>query len=120
MTSSTQARIAALTQRMLRKKLFVVFSTAIGSPAEIEEILPLHLQYMIALEKRGLVFASGPLTDEGAAPRGNGMTVLRTASAAEARAIAEADPLFAHGLRSFEVREWTVMEGSLAIKVNFS
>jgi hypothetical protein len=25
-----------------------------------------------------------------------------------------------NGLRSFELREWTVMEGSLGIKVNFS
>ena len=36
------------------------------------------------------------------------------------RAIAEADPLFTAGLRTFEVREWTVMEGSLVLKVNFS
>ena len=26
----------------------------------------------------------------------------------------------ANGLRSFELRAWTVMEGSLGIKVNFS
>jgi|SRR5215475_7632342 len=120
MTSGAKARIAALTQRMLRKKLFVVFSTATGSPAEIEQILPLHLEYMIALEKKGVVFASGPLSDAGDAPRGNGMTVLRTASADEARQIAEADPLFTHGLRTFEIRQWTVMEGSLALRVNFS
>jgi uncharacterized protein len=120
MTTSPQARIAALTQRMLRKKFFVVFSTATASPAEIEDVLPLHLEYMIALEKKGVVFASGPLTGAGDAPRGNGMTVLRAASAEEARAIAEADPLFTRGLRSFEIREWTVMEGSLALKVNFS
>ena len=34
--------------------------------------------------------------------------------------IAEADPFVAQGLRSFELREWTVMEGSLGIKVHFS
>ena len=30
------------------------------------------------------------------------------------------DPFVVNKLRSFEVREWTVMEGSLGVKVNFS
>jgi len=98
----------------------VIVSKASAPPDRITELLPDHLEYMIALEKRGLVFASGPLTEAGGAPRGDGMTVLRCASADEARAIAEADPFFVNGLRTFEVREWTVMEGSLALKVNFS
>ena len=120
MTADTKARIAALTQGMLRKKLYVVLSRATAAPAEIERALPQHLEYMIALEKKGAVFASGPLTQEGAAPRGDGLTILRAASAEEARRIAEADPFVAEGLRTFEVREWTVMEGTLAVKVNFS
>jgi uncharacterized protein len=120
MAADTGERIAALTRGMLRKKLYVVVSKAIAPPDRITELLPDHLEYMIALEKRGLVFASGPLTEAGGAPRGDGMTVLRCASADEARAIAEADPFFVNGLRVFEVREWTVMEGSLALKVNFS
>ena len=37
-----------------------------------------------------------------------------------ARKIAQADPFVMHGLRTFELREWTVMEGSLGIKLNFS
>ena len=34
--------------------------------------------------------------------------------------IADADPFVTNKLRTFEVREWTVMEGSLSIKVNLS
>jgi hypothetical protein len=48
------------------------------------------------------------------------LTILRSNSAAEARRIAEADPFYVNGLRAFEVREWTVMEGSLSLKVNLS
>jgi uncharacterized protein YciI len=70
--------------------------------------------------RKGLVCASGPLTEPGGEPSGEGLTVLRAQSAEEARSIAEADPFFTHGLRTFEVREWTVMEGSLALKVNLS
>jgi uncharacterized protein YciI len=120
MTSATQERIGELTQRMLRKKLYVVLSRATASPDRIRHVLPAHLEYMIDLEKKGLVFASGPLTDQGGEPRGDGLTILRTSSAEEARKLAEADPFFAQGLRSFEVREWTVMEGSLGLKVNLS
>jgi hypothetical protein len=75
---------------------------------------------MIELEKRGLLFASGPLSDGAGPPNGAGLTILRAASAAEARALAEADPFVAHGLRTFELKEWTLMEGSLGLKVNLS
>jgi hypothetical protein len=51
---------------------------------------------------------------------GDGLTVLRTGSLEQAVAIASADPFVTAKLRTFEVREWTVMEGSLGVKVNFS
>jgi uncharacterized protein YciI len=120
MAATTDERIRELTRRMLRKKFYAVFSTAVAAPDAIKEVLPLHLEYMIGLEKKGLVFASGPLTDEGGEPRGEGLTILRAASAAEARRIAEGDPFFVRGLRTFEVKEWTVMEGSVGLTVNLS
>jgi uncharacterized protein YciI len=116
----TEERIRELTRNMLRKKLYVVLSKGGASPAKIVEQLPKHLEYMIGLEKKGLVFASGPLTDEGGEPRGEGLTILRAASAAEARRIAEGDPFFVRGLRTFDVKEWTVMEGSIGLTVNLS
>ena len=120
MGTTNEERIGELTRRMLRKKLYIVLSKATAPPERIKEILPDHLEYMIDLESRGMVFASGPLTAEGGEPRGDGLTILRTGSAAEARRIAEADPFHVAGLRAFEVREWTVMEGSLGLKVNLS
>jgi uncharacterized protein YciI len=114
-------RIGALTARMLKKRLYVVLSTPIEGGAEkLLEHLPAHLEYMITNEKRGIVFASGPLSEADGSQKGRGLTVLRAASAAEACAIAEQDPFFVHGIRSFELREWTVMEGSVGVTVNFS
>jgi uncharacterized protein YciI len=75
---------------------------------------------MIGLEKRGLLFASGPLSDGAGPPSGAGLTILRAANAREARALAEADPFVTNGLRTFELKEWTIMEGSLGLKVNLS
>jgi uncharacterized protein YciI len=116
----TQERIRELTKSMLRKKLYVVLSKGGAAPEQIAEHLPRHLEYMIALEKKGVLFASGPLAEADGQVRGDGLTIVRAASAQAARAIAEADPFVVHGPRSFELREWTVMEGSLGIKVNLS
>ena len=112
--------IAALTRGMLRKKLYVVLSKGGAAAEEIAKHLPRHLEYMIGLEKTGVLFASGPLAEADGKTRGDGLTILRAASAKAARKIAEADPFVVNGLRSFELREWTVMEGSLGIKVNLS
>lgn len=113
-------RIAELTRKMLRKKLYVLLSRPLVAPERLKPFLAAHLDYMIGLEKRGLVFASGPLADGEGPPSGHGLTVLRAASASEARALAEADPFYVNGLRTFALKEWTVMEGTLGLKINLS
>jgi uncharacterized protein YciI len=118
--ASGEERIGQLTQRMLRKRLYVILSKGGATAEQIGAVLPDHLDYMIGLEKGGVLFASGPLTAQAGAPAGDGLTILRAASAEEARAIAAADPFVVAKLRSFEVREWTLMEGSFGVTVNFS
>ncbi len=105
---------------MLRKKLYVILSKGGATPEQIGAMLPQHLEYMIGLEKKGVLFASGPLTAAPGAPVGDGLTILRAANAAEARKIASKDPFVINKLRTFEVREWTLMEGSVGVTVNFS
>jgi len=113
-------RIAELTQKMLRRKFYAVLSPPSETPEKLKALLPAHLEYMIGLEKRGVLFASGPLADGEGPPSGAGLTILRAASALEARALAEADPFVANGLRTFELKEWTIMEGTLGLRVNLS
>jgi uncharacterized protein len=120
MSASGEERIRQLTARMLRKKLYVVLSKGGTTPDRLAAVLPQHLEYMIGLEKKGVLFASGPLTIAADTPAGDGLTILRAESAEAARAIAAADPFVINKLRTFEVREWTVMEGSLGLTVNFS
>jgi uncharacterized protein len=115
-----EERVADLTRKMLRKKLYVVLSKPVVTPDKLQPFLSAHLEYMIGLEKRGLVFASGPLADGEGPPTGHGLTVLRAKDTNEARALAEADPFFVNGLRTFELKEWTVMEGTLGVRVNLS
>jgi uncharacterized protein len=113
-------RIAELTGKMLRRKLYAVLSQPSATPEKLKALLPAHLEYMIGLEKRGVLFASGPLADGDGPPSGAGLTILRAADAREARKLAEADPFVANGLRNFELKEWTIMEGTLGLRVNLS
>jgi len=117
---SLDERIAALTAKMLRRKFYAVLSKPSPTPEKLKPLLPAHLEYMIGLEKRGVLFASGPLADGEGPPTGAGLTILRAANKQEARALAEADPFVVNGLRTFELKEWTVMEGTLGFKVNLS
>src|SRR5262249_40530859 len=85
--ASGQELIQRLTQRMLRKKLFVILSKGGATADQIGAVLPKHLEYMIGLEKAGVLFASGPLTAAPGEPAGDGLTILRAASLEEACAI---------------------------------
>jgi uncharacterized protein YciI len=118
--ASGQALIQRLTQRMLRKKLYVILSKGGATAEQLGAVLPRHLEYMIVLEKTGVLFASGPLSAAPGQPVGDGLTILRAANIEEAREIASADPFVINKLRTFEVREWTVMEGSIGVTVNLS
>src|SRR5580658_4329551 len=66
-------RVADLTRKMLRKKFYVVLSKPAATPDKLQPYLSAHLEYMIGLEKRGLVFASGPLADGEGPPTGQGL-----------------------------------------------
>lgn len=120
MAASAEERIRELSKGMLRKKLYVILSTGGATQDQLGAVLPEHLQYMIGLEKQGILFASGPLSSAPGKPLGDGLTILRATSEDEARQIASADPFVIGKLRSFEVREWTVMEGSFGVTLNFS
>ena len=83
-------------------------------------LLPEHLTYMIDLEKRGILFASGPFLPDEHVPAGTGMTILRASSREEAEAIAKEDPFNKSGMRTFEIKIWQLNEGSYTVTVNYS
>jgi uncharacterized protein YciI len=119
--SDLQDRISALNARMLQKHFYVVLTTPLKPMSELATLLPEHLTYMIDLEKRGILFASGPfIKGPNVAEEGNGMTIIRASSFEEAQAIAGRDPFNASGMRSFEIREWQLNEGSYTVTVNYS
>ena len=115
MPTEFDARTKQLISRMWGKKLWIVLSK--GGGQDIVPHLAEHLDYLIALEAEGKIFASGPTNAPGS---GDGLTVLKVDTEEEARAIAEADPLVKKAGRSFTLHPWTVNEGQMTVTVSFS
>jgi uncharacterized protein len=120
MTSSISQDLVRLTSRMLRKRLYLIVSRAKADVDGMAPVLAEHLEYMTELARKGVLFASGPLIGDDGSPTGNGLSIFNTATASEARALAERDPFYQRGLREIEVKEWILMEGAMTVTLNFA
>ena len=108
-----------LTKDFLGKEMYLVVTKPVRSP-EIKKLLPDHLAHQVELEKRGIMFAAGPLYPRDSDKPEAGMFVLRAKSFEEAEAIANEDPLHKAGLRTYTLQKWRLNEGSITITVNYS
>jgi uncharacterized protein len=118
--SETPATAEELMAKMLKKRLYAIIWKSYGKPELIKQNLAKHLQFMIGLEKRGALFASGPFAPGDGAQIGDGLTILRAVSLDEAKVFANSDPFVIAGARTYDIREWTVMEGRIGVTVSLS
>ena len=107
------------TKNFLGKEMYLVVTRPVRSP-EIAKRLADHLAHQVELEKRGIMFAAGPLYPRGSETPEAGMFVLRASTFEEAEAIANEDPLHKAGLRTFTLQKWRVNEGRITVTVDFS
>jgi len=102
------------------KKLWVILVTDVpGGRASEPDAVRRHLAHQVDLEKRGIMFGAGPISD----PQGKheyGMIIVRADSAEGAKRIAESDPMQNEGRRTYTLHEWTLNEGRLGLTLNFS
>ena len=108
-----------LTKQYLGKEMYLVVTRPVRSP-EIAKRLGDHLAHQVDLEKRGILFAAGPLYPRDSNIPEAGMFLLRANSFEEAEAIAKTDPFHAAGLRTFTLQKWRINEGSFTVTVNLS
>lgn len=108
-----------MTQKFLGREMYLVVTRPVRSP-EIEKRLADHLAHQVELERKGIMFAAGPLYPKGSQTPEAGMFVLRANSFEEAEAIADTDPLHAAGLRTYTIQKWRMNEGTITITVNYS
>ena len=105
----------------LALELFVVKSVPAAPPEALRAVLPDHLAYQRQLEEAGRLVLAGPVSDpSGELMEGAGLIIYRAATMADARALADADPMHASGARQFTLCRWLVNEGSLNLSVGLS
>src|SRR5258708_31218920 len=80
---------------------YVVFLNGIPERPLNPAIVELHGQHLAELDRKGQLVLAGPLVE-----RRGGLIVLRVANTAEARAIAEDDPMVRGGYESYEFASW--------------
>jgi uncharacterized protein YciI len=119
MMADEPSSVHPLTHKFLGKEMYLVVTRPVRSP-EIEKRLSDHLAHQVELERKGIMFAAGPLYARGSQVPEAGMFVLRADSFEEAEAIAKTDPLHAAGLRTYTIQKWRVNEGCITLKVNYS
>jgi uncharacterized protein YciI len=117
--ADTPTSVDPLTKGFLGKEMYLVVTKPVRSP-EIAKRLSDHLAHQVELEKRGVLFAAGPLYPRGSEIPEAGMFVLRASSFEEAEEICREDPLHKAGLRSFTIQKWRLNEGRITVTVDFS
>jgi uncharacterized protein len=103
----------------LKKQLWVIIARPVGDGAAAQAILPDHLRHQAELEKQGVLFGAGPLTEPASGKRIS-LIIIRAQSEAHARQIADTDPMHKAGARTYELYEWSLNEGGLGVKINFA
>lgn len=102
-------------------ELFCIRTELAASPEEMQKHLPEHLAYQQELERNGILFLAGPLSDsDGVQMSGGGMIIYKAKDIKEAKKFAENDPMHKSGVRRFSISAWLVNEGSISMNVNFA
>ena len=86
--------------------------------AAIEARVEEHVGWLLELERKDVLLASGPLLSGPGTGPGSGVTIIRAPGEEAARQIADGDPFVRHGLRTFELYRWRLNEGSVGVRVS--
>jgi hypothetical protein len=111
--------IGLLVAPLLHRTFFVSLSEPVAPPDEILPHIPDHLRHLVAMEKSGVLLASGPFIEAGQVGL-RSMMIIRAKGLAEARRIVEEEPLHKLGLRRFTIEEWQLNQGRISVQIDFS
>jgi uncharacterized protein len=81
--------------------LYALFLSVMPGKALTSMVIDQHAAHLADLDREGRLVLAGPLL-----ARFSGLIVLRVADLAEAKAIAEADPMIQGGFQSYELATW--------------
>lgn len=124
MSDDLKHRAAAIQGSLSREQCYVLMMRPNPSPPPMpcspEEMRIVHHEYLLDLERRGILFAAGPFVDENGTRVGAGMIVIRSKSRAEAEAIGNAEPYTKAGQRLMDFIPWQRNEGTVRLNLRFA
>ena len=120
MDQRTDIGIEEMHARMLKKQLWVVITRPVKPPEEVRQHLKAHLEHQIRLEKDGIMYGAGPATAPGETRAAFGLIIIRAKDEAEARRVADSDPMHSSGVRQYELYTWSLNEGRINVTLDFS
>lgn len=121
MTAWDDFKHAAKERGVLACELYVVISKSTAGPDETKATVPAHLAYQLEQEAAGTLAFAGPMSNlDGDGLGGVSLIIYRAASLAQARSLAENDPMHKNGIREFTLRKWLLNEGSFNLGVRLS
>jgi uncharacterized protein len=117
--ADAEREVDAFLARTVRKRLWAAIAHVNAGADAIQPHVEEHLEYMAKLEEQGSLWASGPFVVPGVLV-GDGLTILRADTEADARALMDAEPLTKLNLRTYELHLWELREGRIIVEVNAS
>jgi uncharacterized protein len=82
-------------------RYYLIFLNLVSGKPLTPEVVNFHAAHLAKLDKDGKLILAGPIPE-----RAGGLIVLRTKSLAEAKAIADEDPMIRGGYQSYELGTW--------------
>src|ERR1700744_4186479 len=100
MTSSQEPAAGVDLTRLLGRDYWLGRSIPRAGPdqAALEACVQEHIAWLLDLERRDVLLASGPLLSGPGTGPGSGVTILRAPDEETARKIADGDPFVRHGM----------------------
>ena len=82
-------------------RYFLIFLNSIPGKSLTPDVVTLHAAHLKELDQAGKLVLAGPIPE-----RAGGLIVLRVASLAEAKAIAEEDPMIRGAYQTYALGTW--------------
>lgn len=79
-----------------------------------------HHEFLVDMERRGILVGAGPCRDDEGWVRGTGMLIFRAANREEARSLAMQEPYTKYGQRDIDIIPWQRNEGNLRLTLNLA
>jgi uncharacterized protein len=122
--ANLKRRVETIQKSLVREQCYVCWmrpnEEAPPMPIAPEKMRIVHHEYLVDLERRGILFAAGPFVDETGKRHGAGMLIIRVKNRAEAEAIAFGEPYTKAGQRVMELTPWQRNEGAMTMQVRFA